>query len=192
MIPVYILIRTSNRPKCFKTLMESIESQTYPYIKTIVHTDDPKDTYAKGDIIVKGKRSKKGNAPYNLYNNTLLQNILDGPGWYVFIDDDDAYTASDVIEKFVKNAKEDYINVAKADRGHGRIWPKHWKKQTSFQTECFMLHTKHKNLAKWWNKKGGDHHYTSQITKVLPINWIEDLIVCKAQIGKGRGLRKDK
>lgn len=192
MLPVYVLIRTSGRPKFFNNLWKSIKSQTYPNIIVMTHTDDLNDTYVKGDIIIKGKPNKKaGKGFYNLYNNTLLRNIPKVDGWYIFIDDDDMYAAPDVIERFVKSAKEDYINVARADRGNGKIWPKNWKKQKVFQTECFMLHTKYKDMATWWAKLGGDHHYTKQITKKLPINWIEDLIVCKAQAGKGRGKRID-
>lgn len=191
--PVYILIRTANRPKFFKNLMKSIEAQSYPNIVTIVHSDDINDKYIYGDIIVRSKRKTEvGRGFFNLYCNKLLMTIpADVPGWYHFIDDDDRYLDRKSIAKFVKNAKEDYINVARADRGGGRIWPKHWKGQSSFQSECFMLHTKHRKLAKWWHKKGGDHNYTKQITRKLPINWIENLIVCKAQSGKGRGLRLD-
>ncbi len=200
MLPVYILIRTSGRPKFFAQLMRSIRAQTYPNIVTIVHTDDERDTYVKGNIIVKGKRKPRsiGTAPYNLYQNTLLNAIPDGPGWYVFIDDDDMYAGRDVIARYVASAREDCINVARADRGHGKIWPAHWKRQRSFQTECFMLHTKYARLKdknghriKWWANTGGDHHYTKQITKILPINWIDNLIVCKAQDGKNRGIRRD-
>lgn len=194
-LPVYILIRTSRRPKFFKTMMKSIKSQTYPNIVTIVHSDDPRDKYVRGDIIVRSDRDKykhRGRGFYNLYMNKLLAAIPKGPGWFVFLDDDDMYARPDVIEKFVKASKHNHINVARADRGGGRIWPKFWKNQRVFQTECFMLHTRHTRLGKWPKKKGGDHSYTKQITKVLPINWIENLIVCKAQAGKHRGKRVDK
>lgn len=193
-LAVYILIRTSNRPNCFKTLMASIKFQTYKNIITIVHSDNPADEYVEGDIIIHGKMLPRtlGRASYNLYNNTLLKKIPKGPGWFVFIDDDDKYASRTAIEQFVKAAKPDHINVARADRGGGCIWPKYWKNQKVFQTECFMLHTKWRNLGKWPAQKGGDHYYTKQITKKLPINWIENLIVTRAQMGKGRGKRKDK
>jgi len=200
MLPVYILIRTSGRQKFFAQLMRSIEAQTYKNIITIVHTDDERDTYVKGNIIVRGKRHPRhaGTAPYNLYNNSLLNAIPAGPGWYIFIDDDDMYAGPDVIARYVAAAREDCINVARSQRNKNTIWPKHWKGQNSFQTECFMLHTKyahHKDKngrrIKWWNKTGGDHHYTKQITRILPINWIDGLIVCRAQDGKNRGMRRD-
>lgn len=191
--PVYILIRTSNRPKYFARLWKTIQEQTYPNIVTITHSDDKKDKYVKGDIIVRSNRNvSAGRGFFNLYCNVLLDAIPDDkPGWFHFVDDDDLYTDPNVIERFVAASNKHKINVARSDRGGGRIWPKYWKAQKSFQTECFMLHTRHRKLGRWWHKKAGDHNYTKQITKKLPINWIEDLIVCRAQSGKGRGLRLD-
>jgi glycosyltransferase involved in cell wall biosynthesis len=192
MIPVYILIRTSGRPRFFNRMMQSIKEQTYPNIITIVHTDNDRDKYVKGDIIVRGTPKPGCRAPYNLYMNTLIKTVSrQTPGWVYMLDDDDRLFAPDVIERFVNAAKQDYINVARADRGHGRIWPKKWKRQTDFQTECFMLWSKYSKLGKWWGKTGGDHHYTKQITKILPINWVDDLIVAKAQDGKNRGKHRD-
>jgi hypothetical protein len=197
MEPVYILIRTSGRPKFFARMMESVKAQTYKNIITIVHTDDPRDEYVTGDIIIKGHAYSKdfGTGPYNLYMNRLLKAIPDGPGWYHFIDDDDEYYAPDVIEKLVKNAKRDHFNVGRVIRWNGIIRPKQhsWETRSrrSFQTEIFFLHTDHKLKAKWWANTSGDHHYSKQLTTILPINWIEDLIICKAQEGKGHGRRLD-
>lgn len=192
-LPVYILIRTANRPKFFANLMASIRDQTYSNIVTIVHTDDPADEYVTGDIIVRGQRLETfvGTAPYNLYNNTLLQSIPNGAGWYHFIDDDDMYNAPDVIEKLVSSAKRNCVNVARVRRWNDTIFPAKWRQQLSYQTECFFLHTDHKNKAQWWANKGGDHNYSKQLTKIMPINWIDNLIICKAQEGKGHGRRYD-
>jgi hypothetical protein len=174
-------------------MMESIRQQTYDNIVTIVHTDDPKDDYIEGDIIIKSTLDKNlGPGFYNLYCNKLLDAIPDDvPGWYHFIDDDDMYYDADVIERLVRESKKDHMNVGRSMRWSGKVWPKHWGEQKSYQTECFFLHTDHKNLGRWWNKRGGDHNYSGQITAVLPINWIDNLIICKAQVGKGYGKRYD-
>jgi len=192
--PVYILIRTSGRPLFFKRMMETIKNQTYKNIVTIIHSDDPRDQYINGDIIVKGPvyGPEFGDGTYNLYNNRLLRTIPSGPGWYHFIDDDDEYNSNDVIEKLVENSKKECVNVAKVSRWNKTIWPKNWGTQKSYQTECFFLHTDHKLKAQWWGNSGGDHHYSKQLTKTLPINWIENLMICKAQEGKGHGAKKDK
>lgn len=190
--PVYILIRTSGRPNYFKKMMESIEKQTYPNIVTIVHTDDPKDTYIKGDKIIRSKRNPKlGRGHYNLYCNKLLNAIPGKVGWFHFIDDDDQYASDDVIERLVKLSKKDHVNVARSDRGRGKIWPKYWKNQRSFQTECFFVNVRYKNIGTWWTKRAGDHNYSKQLTKKIPINWIEKLLICTTNGGKGRGERKD-
>ena len=190
--PVYILIRTANRPIFFKNMMNSIKRQTYKNIITIVHSDNVNDTYVEGDIIIRSERNESlGNGFYNLYCNSLLAAIPDGDGWYHFIDDDDMYYRDDVIERLVENSLRDHINVARVKRWNDTIFPKKFGTQNSFQTECFFLHTDHKNKATWWNYKGGDHNYTKQLTKILPINWIDNLIICKAQKGKGHGRRYD-
>ena len=190
--PVYILIRTSGRPKYFENMMESIKKQTYENIITIVHTDDVNDDYVDGDIILFSDRApENGRGHYNLYCNKLLDNIPDTPGWYCFIDDDDEYIDDDVIERLVKSSKKECINVCHVRRWEGTVWPKNWGNQKSFQTECFFLHTDHKNLARWWSKTAGDHGYSRRLTEVLKINWIDDITACKAQKGKGRGQRLD-
>jgi hypothetical protein len=176
-------------------MMESIKKQTYKNIVTIVHSDDPRDEYVTGDIIIKGTAygPEHGNGTYNLYNNRLLRAIpSDKPGYFHFIDDDDKYASPDVIERFVKNSKPDHVNLARVKRWNNTIFPRHWKNQKSFQTECFFVHTDYRLTAKWWGNKGGDHYYSKQLTKKLPINWIEDLVVCEAQEGKGHGKKLDK
>lgn len=198
LLPVYILIRTSRRPRYFARMMDSINKQTYQNIITIVHTDEPTDDYIEGDIIIRGERIThnpadgltKLNAPYNLYCNRLLESIPEGDGWYYFLDDDDILSAPDVIEKFVKNSLEDHINVARVSR-YGCLWPKNWKTDNRFHTESFFLHAKHKNLARWWGNRGGDHNYSYQICQQLPCNWIDGLISAQAQEGKGHGKRLD-
>ena len=187
--PVYILIRTHHRPEYFKRCMDSIKMQDYPNIKTIIHSDDPRDTYAQGDIVIKGHcyHPKTGTGPYNLYNNRLLDAIPDGWGWYHFIDDDDVYYSKDVISRLVKSSKVSAVNVGKVTRWHGTVWPRSWKTQRSYQTECFFMHAAYKSIGKWWANKSGDHYYSRQLTDQLPINWIENLMICKAQEGKNRG-----
>lgn len=195
-LPVYILIRTSGRPRFFARAMESVQKQTYKNIQTIVHTDDPRDGYVYGDIVIEGSAygPEYGSGYYNLYNNSLLAAIPDGPGWYHFLDDDDEYASPTVIERLVAASKRDHINVARVKRIMRRgvvMFPDKWRIQKSYQTECFFLHTDHKKKAKWWGNLGGDHNYSKQLTRVLPINWIEKLVIAQAQERKGHGSKLD-
>lgn len=192
--PVYILIRTSGRPEFFKRCYESALSQTYSNIVIVTHTDDPRDTYVQGDIIVKGQayHPKTGTAPYNLYNNRLLSVVPRGEwAWFHFIDDDDMYHDDKVIENLVKKSDPYKINVARVKRWGTTVFPRAWKRQNSYQTECFFLHSVHAGIGNWWANKGGDHHYSRQITARLKVNWIENLFICKAQDGKGHGRKLD-
>lgn len=174
--------------------MESVKAQTYPNIITIVHTDDPRDEYVTGDIIIRGRVNdpNKGDGGYNLYNNDLLKSIPDGPGWYHFLDDDDIYASDNVIESLVAKSLNTHVNVAHVERWNGTIWPDKWGKCRSFQTECFFMHTDHRLKASWWANRGGDHHYSKQLTSVMPINWIDDVLICRMQEKKGYGKRMDK
>ena len=117
-----------------------------------------------GDIIIKGKAFSKGFGAggYNLYNNRLLAQIPNGEGWYHFIDDDDDYDSPEAIEKLVERSLRDHINVARVKRWNNKIFPASWGSAKSFQTECFFLHTDHKNLAQWWGNLGGDHDYSQK------------------------------
>jgi glycosyltransferase involved in cell wall biosynthesis len=191
--PVFVLIRTSNRPAFFENCMKSVLEQDYPNIITIVHSDDDRDKYVCGDIIIRSPlKICDGPGYYNLYCNKLLEAIPENTdGWYHFLDDDDRYTDPETISKLVAAADPDAVNVGRSQRADGIIYPKNWKNQESFQTECFFLHTKHKNKATWWHNRAGDHNYSSQLTKILPINWIDNLIICTAQAGKGFGKRMD-
>lgn len=178
----------------FARMMETIHNQTYKNIVTIVHTDDPRDTYVQGDIIVKGSAygNNYGDGTYNLYFNRLLDAIPSEPGWIHFLDDDDEYASDDALERFIAQSQKDAVNVSRVIRWNEKIFPNHWMKQNSFQTECFLIHTDYKKKAKWWGNKGGDHHYSRQLTRVMPINWIDDLVVCRLQESKGHGKRLDK
>lgn len=102
------------------------------------------------------------------------------------------YAAPDVIEKLVELSKRDYMNVAHVKRWGNKIMPPEWgDARKGFQTECFFLHTDHKNKARWWGNKNGDGNYSLKLLKTMPVNWIENLLVCKAQEGKGFGNRTD-
>jgi len=110
----------------------------------------------------------------------------------MFLDDDDIFFDNTVIERFVKASQPDHINICHVMRWNFEIFPKRWKDpQFGAQTECFMIHTKHKNLAQWWDNKGGDYDYSRKIQALLPSNFIDTIISCKPQEGKGNGKCND-
>jgi hypothetical protein len=119
--------------------------------------------------------------------NRLLDAIPEGWGWYHFLDDDDMYYDNKVIEKLVKRAKPQAVNVGRVKRWGNVVFPKSWGRQRSYQTECFFMHTAYNKLGRWWGNKGGDHYYSRQLTSKLPIHWMEGIMIAKAQKGKSHG-----
>ena len=191
---LYILVRTSNRPKGFCNLMKSIQKLEWPDVKTIVHTDDPRDTYVHGDIVIYGEAHLRsmGHAPYNLYNNRLLK-AIPSPGWAHFIDDDDIYASPDVFNKLLEDASTNNVYVGKVTRWNDQVFPKSWKVQRSFQTECFCVWSEVAKKYKWWSEKGGDHNYTRKITRDHDIRWRDVMIATVQNLdnSKGHGRRMD-
>ena len=193
--PLYILTRTSGRPAFFKRMRETVKALAWagPVVH-IVHTDDPRDTYVEGDIIIRGETlgPSFGSGFYNLYNNRLLKAIPDH-GWVHFMDDDDEYMGADVLD-FLNGANRTALHVCKTRRvgvsKNVEIFPPLWLKQKTFQTECFALWSDIAKRHTWWGERGGDHHYTSKITRNVPIVW-HDVLATQAQSGKGHGECKD-
>lgn len=185
---LYVLTRTSGRPEFFRRCRESVLALNYPNVVHIVHSDDPRcEQYIECDILVRGEAhgSYIGTAPYNLYNNRLLS-AIPGSGWVHFLDDDDQYVSPDVMDWVTDDLDPELLHVCKARRWEGTVWPRGWKKQKSFQTECFVADAKLAKRGRWWGDKGGDHYYTKQLTRRAGMEW-HDVIVAEAQEGKGHG-----
>ena len=188
MDPLFVLTRTSGRPEFFKRCRESVKALNYPNVVHIVHSDDPRnEQYIECDILIRGEvhGNYMGTAPYNLYNNRLLEAVPEA-GWIHFLDDDDRYVDPGVFDWIDNETSKDKMHVVKVKRWNETVWPRNWKKQRSFQTECFVLWVDVGRKAKWWSDKGGDHYYTRQITREHKISW-HDVLVAEAQEGKGHG-----
>lgn len=196
---LFILTRTSSRPHFFSYLKESIEKLTWPgKIVHIVHTDDPRDTYVTGDIIIRGESLLDvpvmyplHPGQYNLYNNRLLDAIPEADGWVHFIDDDDEYASPDVFERMLENADHNKVIVGHVRRGRGII-PPGWGTQTSFQTEIPIMRVPIARSARWPVTTSGDHAYTGAIVKQYGCQWVDDVLIATTREGKGRGKRNDR
>jgi hypothetical protein len=189
MTPLYILTRTSGRPEYFRALRESIKALTWPGgVTHIVHSDDPRsEDYIECDILIRGEAHGDyvGTAPYNLYQNRLIEAAPKG-AWLHMIDDDDMYAAPDVFEQILDHASPEKMHVCKVRRGDGKVWPREWRRQNSFQTECFVLYGQVAKQSKWWGNKGGDHNYTRKLTRTIGIEW-HDVLAVLDQEGKNNG-----
>ena len=191
---LYVLTRTGGRPEFFARMQESVRALTGFDVVHIVHTDDPRDTYVQGDIVVQGECYPPtiGTAPYNLYNNRLIKAIpRTVPGWVAFIDDDDYYVSPDVFERLLDGASRDTMHTGAVGRWSDHVWnTEEDKGKRRFQTECFVIWSTLAGRAKWWGNKGGDHYYTFGLTRTIPTQW-HDVRIANAQEGKGSGARVD-
>ena len=197
---LYILTRTSGRPEFFKRCRETVNALKWPGPKIhIVHTDDPRDLdHVEGDIIIQGECLSPtfGRGFYNKYCNRLLKAVPRNPeGWIHFMDDDDEYLGPNVLN-FLHGQDRKVLHVFKTRRkgmskGQKEVmFPKYWKNQPSFQTECFAVWSDIAKKYRWWAQKGGDHQYTRKITRKYPIKW-HDTLASQAQERKGHGKRMD-
>ena len=116
---LYILTRTSGRPSMFGVCRASVKALAWPGpVVHIVHTDDPRDTYVEGDIIVRGETYGPSFGPgfYNLYMNRLLKAVpTKAPGWVHFLDDDDRYLEPDSMN-WLAGGNQDVLHVCKTRR----------------------------------------------------------------------------
>lgn len=201
---VFVLTRTSGRPKMFKRLRENLQAQRFDgSIIHVVYSDDPNDDYVEGDYVVRGRRQLRGkhnNFPWELYNLTLMHQVqsLRKPGFIIFIDDDDTPYDENSIQTIVDNANHDSILFWKVERENGRISPIEWKADLSTLEgrlcwEAGTFHTRHLSKALEVgvdNRDGGDGRFWASLAKRLPMIWL-DRVLMKPQVGKGHGRRRD-
>lgn len=93
-----ILTRTGKRPALFKALSNSIKTQTYHKVRHIKSCDNPACDYLEDetDVIPVTPERRRGKGFYNLYLNTLADNVAEG--WVIILDDDSIMTDNSFIE----------------------------------------------------------------------------------------------
>ena len=201
---IYILTRTSKRPRMFQRLRDSIATQDYAGpVMHIVHTDEPSDDYVKGDMIVSSphlRKSDKMTAPQELYNLRLLQAVQEygQPGFVTFMDDDDIYTSSKSLSTIADVARPGLMPIWKVERENGRISPAQWRGDLTSDEgricwEASGFHTSHLELALNLSidgNDGADGRFWARMSRHLTTLWIDEILT-KPQVGKGHGRRKD-
>lgn len=213
---MYVLTRTSGRPKLFGNLRRDLLAQTYPRIVHVVHSDDPADQYIEADLIVRGPRlpiTKRDWGP-DIYNRRLID-ALEGlePGWVLMIDDDDTLTSETSVADAMSaahEAGEDHLVIWKNQRANA-LKPRVWvpdslqKRRGRLQWSNGTFHTKHLKTAsacfqsdhpvqKPFLNRSYDALFWLRMHHALPIHW-HDAVLCRQQIagiaGKGYGRRED-
>lgn len=208
---VYVLTRTVNRPKMFARLRESVLAQQLSgEVVHIVHAENEGAEYATGDVVIRGPRilkNAKRTAPWELYNQRLLDalgRLLRAgdyePGWVVFIDDDDVFTSEKALSRAFLHAVDDNaLLVWKVERENGRISPFDWPGNlgTDRGRVCWegaAHHTAYLGYASIDGDGGADGRYWHQLTEILPIIWVDEVMMrpqLSGRAGKGHGRRRD-
>lgn len=176
---INILTRTGNRHNYFKNLKESILKQNYPNIRHIKSNDNTKCTYLDDETDVISVEKGKKNTFYNLYLNTLLENVNEG--WVIILDDDCKLTNEKSIENIAevcKNSKPNEVIIYK-NKIHqdGKILPfdKHMldKKFVVGYIDmcCFCFHHTVFKDIKFTDKRMGDYFFLDQIKKSNKFNF---------------------
>lgn len=184
---INFLLRTSNRPKGFKRMLDSIRSQDYKNYNLLVSADtDETVKYVKKEnikplILNRIEKRDINHNPYNLYNNHLLDNVNDG--WIMFGDDDDYLPNNTTFRKIndiCKDTDTVYIFYM-IDLQNGLVIPSHqsFGKKIQFgdiATPNFVFHSKWKNTARWQDKRGGDFLFIRDLINnnsgLLKINFV--------------------
>ncbi len=207
---INILTRTSGRPNYFKENCDSIKAQTYPHIRHIACADDDESfEYASklADKVIRVERQPKRieyqwmHSPYNLYCNSLMDEVEDG--WIMFLDDDAVLADSTVLQEVMDLVNNENEFIIWKGKIHDKIVPSYsfGKGITLMDIDsfCYMFHSKHKWAAQWDEVKESDFRVALKLARLLPVNWI-DKTVARANndksvhgpAGVGLGDRKDK
>ena len=206
----YVLTRTAGRPKMFARLRESLLSQDFPgRVFHLVHAETG-STYAKADAVIHGNHLPRslGTAPWELHNRTLLEHLATlvrgtqdhepthPEGWITMIDDDDEYTSRDSLSRMLQHATDPSVMpVWRVERENGRLSPATWQGDLasfdgSLCWEAAAHHTRWIGRAKIDADGGADGRYWQQLSQHLTLVW-QDETLTRAQVGKGKGKRRD-
>lgn len=107
---IYILTRTSKRPKFYENSKKSLLNQSFKHWRHLVSYDDEDskkyiDTSVSMPINVKYiKKNQKHHCPYNLYFNELIKYVPKN-AWILFMDDDSVFYNKDSLKNLVEKIK---------------------------------------------------------------------------------------
>lgn len=201
---VFVLTRTSRRPRAFARLRRDLLAQEYPgEIIHVVHSDDPADAYIEGDIVVRSERLRRRRPtdfPWDQYHLTLLQAVVDDTreGFVTFMDDDDTYTSPQSIARMMTNARPGVMPIWRVERERGRISPTTWKGDLNSRDgricwEASTLHTTRIPLAHQAGidgRDGADGRFWAALAPHHQLVW-QNEVLTRPQAGKGHGRRND-
>lgn len=195
---INILIRTSNRPRGFKRMIESIRTQTYKNYRIIASVDnDDTESYVKeySDVeyirVPSVVRLDSSHCPYNTYFNYLINEVSEG--WIFFVDDDDTLNGENTLETISKKiSNPDNVYIFKMQFTNRIVPDRNFGSDIvagDIATPNFIINKKHANRSIWPDRRMGDFTYISGLVKELgkdSIRWVDEIIYIVNTIGAGK------
>ena len=169
---INILTRTGKRESYFKTLVASIDSQTYKHVRHIKSNDNPDCTFLTDlpDVFNVSPDRNAGDGFYNLYLNHLAKQVQEG--WVIILDDDSKLIDKTFLEKLAvlcDNSEPHEILIYRS-----RIWktgviprPENMQRKIieygDVDMACFCIHSTVLAKYSFHEKRGGDYNLLDQI-----------------------------
>lgn len=196
-----ILIRTSGRPAYFERLIKNIRRQSYTNYRLIVSADNEETSKYVQEagiapvIVERMEKSEHYSFPWNLYLNTLMEQV-DG-GWVMFMDDDDLYAHDFVFEIIARSLPSTSgMLVWQMMFPDGRQVPDHlFMHKTPFTRKqigmpCFAFYSCWIEFAKFDGQRAGDYRFAYNLQQFLKVSWLEVPLVMLDNFGNA-GNRMD-
>lgn len=209
MVLVNVITRTSNRPLFFCDCVASVRGQTHRPVRHIVGADDdPSLAYARALIPDAVRVDAPGteappranDAAYNLYLNTLMQQVAEG--WIMFLDDDDAFVDENSLAAIAAHATDEDRVLLWRVQFPGWVLPSESFGKVPLLGDVtgagVMFHAKHRRHAQWDAVKGSDHRVIERLFLLLKPYWIDAVLTrvnydpATPNFAGGRGERRDK
>lgn len=202
---IYVLVRTSGRPRYFKRCIESIQSQRHSGPVRIVVGNDNNDAYCQDFHPVRFVRNEDYDHarassidtakyfPFNGYLNRMLQECTE-QGWVIFLDDDDMFTSKHAIATIMDHLKEDNQVAFWRVRLHDVLVPpdRYWMKRPVLRNISmigFCFNTKYIPLIYMAPWKQADWRLADQLYSMCEPKWIDKTLTMTDN--EGAGTRND-
>lgn len=178
---INILVRTSNRPKAFMQMLNSITTQSYPNIRIIISYDnDAALKYIpKGLEVIQVEKHPEYQFGYDLYCNDLKELVTDG---YFFYLDDDNLLRPNVLNELPLEGNGLLVQLQIGNN----IVPKGLDFQIrQIGMPCLILHHSLKNLADIGAHGAGDSYWIKKVLSLATIPFVPIIVVHGQYRGMG-------
>lgn len=176
MVLINILTRTGNRPINFKTLEQSIISQSYKKIRHIKSCDNQNCNYLNNskNVIKVVPNKSTGRAFYNLYLNNLID--ATNEGWIIILDDDSKLIDNNFLEKLAKecqisNDNDILIYNVKINKSGVVLPNSNSIKSGRIDMACFCFHSSISKDIRFDGRNRGDYNFLKKIIESNNFNF---------------------